>query len=63
MSPHENLRRAREALARARDGGADPWRVAELQLRYDAALAVALDSPDVDDGDGPPRPRRGRGGA
>ncbi len=31
----QDLERARDALAEARAQHADPWRVAELQLRYD----------------------------
>lgn len=39
----DDLARARDALARARERGADPWRVQELQLRYDALLERALE--------------------
>lgn len=47
---YQTLERAREALARARASAkTDPWRLAELQLRHDEALARALDA--ADDGD------------
>lgn len=39
----DELARARESLARARASQADPWRVAELQLRYDRLLEAALE--------------------
>jgi hypothetical protein len=39
----DDLARARESLARARAASADPWRVAELQLRYDRLLETALE--------------------
>lgn len=56
---YQALERAREALAKARASArTDPWRLAELQLRHDEALARALDAPDG--GDGPaaaPAPR------
>lgn len=80
MSPRLRLRRhlaelerAREAVATARATGADPWRVAELQLRYDrlnaAAFAAEFDDALPPPGRGPapvvplaPEPRvRGRG--
>jgi len=52
----QDLERARDAVADARAAQADPWRVAELQLRYDRlnerALAVEFDS-------GLPPPPRG----
>lgn len=70
MTPHERLRRAEAAVAAAVADHADPWRVAELRLRYDRALAEALaaealaaEAPDAEAPDaGPPRPRRGHGG-
>lgn len=37
-----DLERARDALARAKESGADPWRVSELQLRHDRLQDVAL---------------------
>lgn len=40
---NEELARARESLARARASSADPWRVAELQLKYDRLLEAALE--------------------
>jgi hypothetical protein len=43
----QELERARDALAAAREAQADPWRVAELQLRYDRlnerVMAVEFD--------------------
>jgi hypothetical protein len=61
-SLYDALTRAREALVRARTSTkTDPWRVAELQLRYDEALAAALDAGAVDapaPRGGPPAPRR-----
>ncbi len=42
-TPHAVLARAAEALAKAVDAKADPWRVQELRLRYDQALEAALD--------------------
>jgi hypothetical protein len=53
-TPHQRLGRARAALDRALAAKADPWRVAELRLAYDAALAEALDGPG-------PGPARGEG--
>ena len=38
----QDLERARDALADARANQADPWRVAELQLRYDRLNETAL---------------------
>lgn len=43
----DELARARESLARARASQADPWRVAELQLRYDRLLEAALEEDAV----------------
>lgn len=40
----DRLVRAREALARAKASGADPWRVAELQQRHDELAARAADA-------------------
>lgn len=48
----DELARARESLARARASSADPWRVAELQLKYDRLLEAALEEDAV-------RPRPG----
>lgn len=43
----QDLERARDALAAAREAQADPWRVSELQLRYDRlnerVMAVEFD--------------------
>lgn len=66
MTPHERLIRAQHTLDRIQAeydrGRADPWRLAEARLRYDEALAAALDAePSLDD-DGGPRARVGRGG-
>lgn len=52
---YADLQRARETLARARVSSAtDPWRLAELQERYDRALdralAVAETGEDVEPG-------------
>lgn len=43
-SVFDRLVRAREALARAKDRGADPWELAELQSRHDAALEAAAEA-------------------
>jgi len=43
----DELARARESLARARASSADPWRVAELQLRYDRLLERALEEAEA----------------
>lgn len=51
-TPHAVLARAAEALAKAVDAKADPWRVAELRLKYDAALESALADESVDAGRG-----------
>jgi hypothetical protein len=52
----QDLERARDALSAARAAQADPWRVTELQLRYDRlnerVLAAEFDS-------GLPPPPRG----
>ena len=57
-----DLTRARDALHRARERRADPWRVQELQLAHDRlaarAMAVEFDEDDVDPSL-PPTPRRG----
>ncbi len=50
---HQRLNRARHALDRAVARKDDPWRVTELRLAYDAALAEALD------GSAPPAPPGG----
>ncbi len=60
--PHANLERARAQVEAARARGADPWRIQELMLAYDRALAAAL---DVEEDEGvalAPAPRVGRGG-
>lgn len=38
----QELERARDALADAKEHQADPWRVAELQLRYDRLNEQAM---------------------
>lgn len=67
MSPRrsaaDDLVRAREALARARERGADPWRLVELQTKYDALLERALEEDAATPRPelvrrGPPEPRR-----
>lgn len=55
---HERLQRAREYLARARASSADPWRIEELRLRYEDALAAAMADPDEPVSDDAPSPRR-----
>lgn len=52
----QELERAREALADAKERGADPWRVAELQLRYDRLNERAMT--EEFDGALPPPGRR-----
>lgn len=56
----DRLVRARAALARARESGADPWRVAELQAKHDALAEAAADAgPALDLARHPvPAPRR-----
>lgn len=49
-TPHEHLDRARKALANAKARGEDPWRVAELTARYDAALEAALEAESAEGG-------------
>lgn len=49
----QDLERARDALADARAAQADPWRVAELQLRYDRLQERVLDA-EFDSGLPPP---------
>lgn len=39
-----DLERARESLARARSSGADPWRIQELQIKYDRLNEAAMDA-------------------
>ena len=45
-----DLERARDAVASAKEAGADQWRVTELQLRYDRLQSAVLALED----DGPP---------
>ncbi len=47
----QELERARDALADARANQADPWRVSELQLRYDRLNERVL---EVEFEDSPP---------
>ena len=54
----QDLERARDAVADARANQADPWRVSELQLRYDRLNERVLAVFAVDHGLAPaPRPK------
>lgn len=62
----DRLVSAREALARARERGDDPWRLAELQTEHDrlhdAAREAAEAAPQLGLAVTETRARRGRGG-